>query len=73
VDIIYRRKSPRTWIVEVWSEELKEIIATTYPEETYVEINEWCKETFGYHARTSYHVFELHKKAHLDWFLLRWS
>jgi len=78
VDIVYRRKSPRIWIVEVWDEHLltldeKDTVNTAYPEETYVEINEWCKRTFGYHARTSYHIFELRKKAHLEWFLLRWT
>ena len=80
MDITHRQKSPRGWIVEVWDEHIqrlgdddKDIVNTVYPEETYVEINEWCKQTFGYHARTSYHIFELRKKAHLDWFLLRWS
>lgn len=62
------------WIVEVWEPptpnwEFRE----PYPEETYVEMNRWCIETLGYHARTAYHVFELSDKKDLDWFILRWS
>jgi hypothetical protein len=62
--------------VEVWQEpsypsQVDEDV--TYDEETYVSINDWCKQNFGYHARTAYHIFELKKKQHLDWFLLRWS
>jgi len=45
----------------------------TYPEETYVFINDWCKTTFGKHSRTAYNVFEFKKRQHLDWFLLKWA
>jgi hypothetical protein len=72
VDIEFRQ-SGRKWIAEVW-EDLEEMTQhDTLSEERYAEINEWCKESFGYHARTAYHVFELHKQSHLEWFILRWS
>jgi hypothetical protein len=73
VDIEFRRKNSKTWIVEVW-EDLEEMTQhDTLSEERYVEINEWCKQSFGYHARTAYHIFELRKRSHLEWFILRWS
>jgi hypothetical protein len=72
------RKAGRTWIAEVWDEhqenlQFTDTINTVFTEELYIEINEWCKNTFGYHARTAYHVFELRKQSHLDWFLIRWQ
>lgn len=79
MDIEYRSsRSKRAWVAEVWSDlgsiEIngsKERIV--YDEHRYEEINNWCKESFGYHARTAYHIFEFKKKSHLDWFLLRWA
>lgn len=62
--------------MEVWQEQLRPSQIDediTYDEDTYVAINDWCKKNFGYHARSAYHVFELRKQQHLDWFLLRWS
>lgn len=77
MDIEYRRKNPHTWIVEVWDEPIQKMSGLAgeipLPEEQYVEINDWCKESFGYHARTAYHIFELRKQSHLDWFILRWT
>lgn len=75
MDIKYRQEDKR-WILEIWQEpsyptQVEEDV--TYDEDTYVAINDWCKQVFGYHARTAYHVFELRGKQHLDWFLLRWS
>jgi len=62
------------YIAEVWEPmtpnwEFRE----PYPEETYLEINQWCIDTLKYHARTAYHVFEFKNKKDLEWFLLRWS
>ena len=62
------------YIVEVWEPmtpnwEFRE----PYPEETYIEVNQWCIDTLGYHARTAYHVFEFKNQEHLNWFILRWS
>jgi hypothetical protein len=62
------------WIVEVWEPphpnwEFRE----PYPEETYVEINQWCIDNLGYHARTAYHVFEFEKESDMSWFVLRWA
>lgn len=68
------RQGDRSWIAEVWEPmtpgwEFRE----PYPEETYVEINQWCIDNLGYHARTAYHIFEFEKRSDLDWFLLRWN
>jgi hypothetical protein len=62
------------YIAEVWEPmtanwEFRE----PYPEETYLEVNQWCISTLGYHARTAYHVFEFKKQSDLDWFVIRWS
>lgn len=76
MDIRYRQ-SGNKWIVEVWSDNKEEHFAgdfdEPYPEEVYTEINNWCKETFGYHARTSFHIFELKKRSDLNWFLIKFS
>jgi hypothetical protein len=69
VDIEFRRNG-RKWIAEVWSLSTD---SETYPEEEYVEINNWCISTLGYHARTAYHVFEFKKQSDLEWFILRWQ
>ena len=67
------------WIVEVWSSEPDPLLPSLdgydepYPEDVYVEVNDWCKETLGYHARTAYNIFKFKQRKHLDWFLLRWS
>lgn len=70
------RPNGRKWIAEVWDDPVQKMsgIDKTVPllEERYVEINDWCRASFGYHARTAYHVFEFKKKKDLDWFLLRW-
>lgn len=74
---IEHRQVNRKWIVEVWSDDVEEHFAgdfkEPYPEEIYTEINNWCKETLGYHARTAYHIFELKKRSHLNWFIMRWQ
>ena len=68
------RKGDLKWIAEVWEPETPDWeFREPYPEETYVEINQWCIDTLGYHARTAYHVFEFENEKDLSWFLLRWS
>lgn len=74
MDIEVREGQLDHWIAEVWEPmtpnwEFRE----PYPEETYVELNQWCIDTLGYHARTAYHIFEFEKRSDLDWFLLRWN
>jgi hypothetical protein len=71
---IETRKGNYKWIAEVWEPptpnwEFRE----PYPEETYAEVNQWCIDTLGYHARTAYHIFEFEKESDLHWFLLRWQ
>lgn len=66
------RLSGKHWIAEVWTlNEFNE--KTTYDEEQYLEVNKWCIDTLGYHARTAYHIFEFKEQSHLDWFVLRWA
>jgi hypothetical protein len=72
MDIIYRRDG-RKWIAEVWDILSTDSVGTIYAEQTYQEVNQWCIENFGYHARTAYHVFEFKKKADLEWFVLKWA
>jgi hypothetical protein len=75
LDITYRKENNK-WIVEVWMQSYPERggdLDAVYDEDTYVAINDWCKKNLSYHARTAYHVFELKKQQHLNWFLLRWS
>jgi hypothetical protein len=74
VDIEVRQAGPK-WIAEVWAgpvddQAFKEGI---YEEDKYVEINDWCKATLKYHARTAYHIFEFKSKKDLEWFILRWQ
>ncbi len=75
MDIEYRQTRNK-WIAEVWSDDVEEHFAgdfkEPYPEEIYQEINQWCLDTIGYHARTAFHIFEFKKRSDLDWFLLRW-
>lgn len=80
MNIEYRRKERQGWIVEVWDEYNirqdatdKDTISTVYLEDMYTEINQWCIDNLGYHARTAYHIFELKKQSDLNWFLLRWQ
>lgn len=72
-----RNKGRRKWIAEVWSDDVTQRLFSEfdepYPEETYIELNEWCMNTFGYHARSAFHMFEFRNKKHLDWFILRWT
>ena len=74
--IDYRQKG-RRWLAEVWDDPVQQFsgIDDSVPlsEETYVGINQWCINTFGYHARTAYHVFEFKKQADLEFFVLKWA
>jgi len=72
---IETRQSGSKWLAYVWAENEYEmdVYNETYPEETYVFINDWCKTTFGKPLRTAYNVFEFKKRQHLDWFLLKWA
>lgn len=73
MDIEIRQGNHR-WIAEIWEPERADWqFREPYPEEVYIEMNQWCIDTIGYHARTSYHVFEFEKRSDLDWFILRWN
>lgn len=72
------RQGSHKWIAEVWSSDASEPLVAQglkepYPEDIYIEINDWCISNLGYHSRTAYHIFEFEKRSDLDWFLLRWS
>ena len=73
MDITYGREG-RRWVARVWADEPVHIDdeRIPYPEDRYVEINQWCIDTLKYHARTAFHVFEFKRKKDLEWFLLRW-
>jgi len=76
--ITYKQKG-RKWITEVLDDKplfwfnTGTIKNETLSEEIYVNINQWCIDTLGYHARTAYHIFEFKKRSDLDWFVLRWT
>jgi hypothetical protein len=74
--IIDYRKHGNKWLTEIWDDPAQKLSgiddSVPLPEEQYVEINQWCIDSFGYHARTSYHVFEFKKEKDLTMFLLRW-
>jgi hypothetical protein len=74
MDIIHRQQGRRL-IAEVWADHAPAKFGQPepYAEEQYIEINDWCITTLGYHARTAYHIFEFKKQSDLDWFLLRWA
>lgn len=69
------RQGHKGWIAEVWTDNPDTVwgFDEPYPEEQYVKMNEWCKETFGCHARTAYHIFEFKRRSDLDWFIVRWT
>jgi len=73
--LIETKRHRNKFVIEIWSDNAPAEFGQPepYPEEQYVEINNWCIATFGYHARTAYHVFELKTKKELEWFLLRWA
>jgi len=73
MDIEHRRKGPKTWIAEVWEDHNEMSDQDVASEERYSEINKWCIDTLGYHARTAYHIFEIRSESDLTWFLLRWT
>lgn len=61
------------WRAEVWSEQGGLANPTPDDDSTYTQINEWCIQSFGYHARSAYHIFDFKKQAELEWFVLRWG
>lgn len=76
--ITYEQKG-RKWVAEVLDDKplfwfntgtIKNEILS---EEIYVSINQWCIDTLGYHARSSYHIFTFKKRSDLNWFVLRWT
>jgi len=76
MDIDYRQQG-RKWIAEVWDQPTYKLSgmddAVPLTESIYEEINQWCINTLGYHARTAYHVFEFKKEKDLTMFLLMWG
>jgi len=60
------------FVAEVWEDHGEMHQLDVLSEERYTEINQWCIDCLGYHARTAYHIFEFKKQSDLEWFLLRW-
>ena len=76
IDVREEKYPTPKYVVYVWDGEEDnyfEATNTTYSEEFYQEMNDWCKESFGKHTRTAYNVFEFKKYKHLQWFMLRWT
>lgn len=77
MEVNWRQSARGHYIVEVWDDPYQKMsgVAKEIPlaEDMYVEINQWCNDSFGYNARTAYHIFELKTRSHLDWFILRWQ
>jgi hypothetical protein len=75
--IIDYRRHRNKWLAEVWDDPVQQFSgiddSVTLLEDQYVEINQWCIDTFGYHARTAYHVFEFKQRKDLEFFVLRWG
>ena len=42
-------------------------------ENEHVEINQWCIDALGYHARTAFNIYQLKNKRDVMTFKLRWS
>lgn len=74
MQIDVRHDNPK-YIVYIWDESPYEedVFNEVFTEDVYVEMNNWCVETLGFHARTAYNVFEFKNKKDYEWFLLRWS
>lgn len=72
MDVEFRRKGTK-WVAEVWENLYEMQQSDTMSEERYVELNNWCVNTFGYHSRTAYHIFEFKKRSDLNWFILMWT
>ena len=78
LDVREEKYPQKKYVVYVWEGEIEadnyfEATQTTYSEEVYDEMNQWCKESFGSHTRTAYNIFEFKKYKYLQWFLLKWS
>lgn len=67
--------SKRQRLVEVWATDLDDFTGfkEPFPEETYQHLNQWCIDTFGYHARSAFNQFKFKKEKDLTMFLLRWN
>jgi len=64
----------KKYAVELWDEPTPEWeFKEPFGEEFYVDVNNWCVEHVGYHARTAYNRFEFKREEHLTMFVLRWS
>lgn len=66
---------PKKFVVELWATDHDEFTGfkEPYPEDEYVEVNDWCLQNLGYPARTAYNRFEFKKEKHLTLFILRWA
>ena len=75
-DVREEKYPQKKYVVYVWEGEDDNYIdatQTTYSEEVYNEMNQWCKDTFHVYTRTAYNIFEFKKFKYLQWFLLKWS
>lgn len=76
--LIEFKSSKKKYAVEIWSDDQSEPLVAegfqeAYGEEFYVNINNWCIESLGYHARTAYNKFEFKKEKDLTLFIIKWG
>ena len=73
--LIERINHKNKLIVEIWDDEPRPDwnFNEPYGEQFYVDINNWCIEAIGYHARTAYNRFEFKKEKDLTLFILKWK
>lgn len=72
---IIKNKNNKKLAVELWDSEFDDFTGfkEPRPEEFYLTVNQWCIETFGYHARTAFNRFEFKKELDLTIFVLKWQ
>lgn len=64
----------KKYVVELWDEPNEQWqFKEPFGEEFYVDVNQWCIDNFGYHARTAYNRFEFKEEKELTFFILKWG
>ena len=64
----------KKYAVELWDRPTDDWeFVEPFAEEFYVNVNNWCIDTIGYHARTAYNRFEFKKEKDMTLFILKWS
>lgn len=61
--------------IRKWGLDVFDVEELRLPEKTYIAMDEWCRETFGYPSRMGdYSInFYFFEESHRTMFVLRWS